>query len=81
PGASVCFGQAPGSDAPEEHPGRSWSFYVQPIDDDSCRLVVRACFEPATRLAARIALAVEEPVDFVMEQRMLRTIKRLAEDM
>ncbi|RLB55589.1 MAG: hypothetical protein DRJ42_05800 [Deltaproteobacteria bacterium] len=81
PGASVCFGQAPGSEAPEEHPGRSWSFYIQPIDDDSSRLIIRGCFEPATSLVKRIAAAVEEPIDFVMEQRMLRTIKRLAEEM
>ena len=67
------------SEATEEHSGRSWSFYIQPIDDDSSRLIVRSCIEPAATLAGRIAMAVEGPIDFVMEQRMLRTIKRLAE--
>ena len=53
--------------------------YIEPVTEHTCRLIVRACFEtPDTRMQ-RIGAAIEEPVDFVMEQRMLRTIKRLAE--
>jgi len=43
------------------------------------RLVIRGCFEPNDSLGKKVTAAIEEPIDFVMEQRMLRTIKRLAE--
>lgn len=80
-GRHVCFGEEDEGDAPAAL-RRSWSLYVVPISDSSCRLVVRSCFEetrPRSLPSRLLALAVEEPVDFVMEQRMLRTIKRLAE--
>lgn len=79
PGGFVCFGQALDAAPSGEHPGRSWSMYVEATGDDSCRLIIRGCFEPPTSFGQRIAAALEEPIDFVMEQRMLRTVKRLAE--
>lgn len=84
-GRDVCFGVERGAGAvevsPGPAPGRSWSFYLEPATATSCRLLVRGCLE-STRGApwsTRAASALEEPIDFVMEQRMLRTIKRLAE--
>jgi len=60
---------------------RSWSFYVAPVTDDSCRLLVRGCFEQTRKrsLTQRAAFALEQPIDFAMEVRMLRTVRRLAE--
>ncbi len=82
PGRRVCFGVDPAgrSDTAPE-PARSWSIYAEPAPAGSCRLVVRGCVEPLRNGSwlGRLAAALEAPVDFVMEQRMLRTIKRLAE--
>lgn len=78
----LCFGVPSGrSDAEVSDPSRSWSLYVEPRAKEGCRIVLRSCIE-ALRLptfAKRVGLALEVPVDFLMEQRMLRTIKRLAE--
>ena len=81
-GRHVCFGVAPGAEGAEiPDPRRSWSIYVEPQAAGGSRLVVRSCIEALRRptFAKRVGLALEVPVDFVMEQRMLRTIKRLAE--
>lgn len=61
----------------------SWSFYLRPLNTgstDSCRLVVRSCRyrRHGSVLGRWVARLVEDPLDFVMEQRMLRTIRRLA---
>lgn len=74
---SICFGSHDPAARPV--PARSWSIYIEPAGNDACRLLVRSCIEPAQAWRARCALALEAPVDFVMEQRMLRTVKRLAE--
>jgi len=81
-GRHLCFGVAPeeeGAELPD--PRRSWSMYVEPQAKGGCRLVLRSCLEALRMptLGKRVGLAVEVPVDFIMEQRMLRTIKRLAE--
>ena len=82
-GRYVCFGtiDEPGSEASKPDPVRSWSIYVEPAPDGSSRLILRGCVEPPKDQpwSKRLAAALEEPVDFLMEQRMLRTIKRLAE--
>jgi hypothetical protein len=60
----------------------SWSFYLVARSAASCRLLVRACKQVRRprRLGAHLAAALlEDPLDLVMEQRMLRTIRRLAE--
>ena len=80
-GRHICFGESslsPNAAAPD--PRRSWSIYLEPQSHDSCRLLLRSCIEPVRRptFGNRFGLALEAPVDFVMEQRMLRTIRRLA---
>lgn len=83
-GRHVCFGTVdePDSDASKPEPNRSWSIYVEQAPGDSCRLLLRGCIDPAgaSSWSKRLAAALEESVDFTMEQRMLRTIKRLAEE-
>ncbi len=82
-GKHVCFGFSneldPSAEKPD--PGRSWSMYVKPRSGTACRLLLRGCIEPLRRptFSKRMATLLEEPIDFIMEQRMLRTIRRLAE--
>ena len=82
-GRHICFGvlDDPSRTDTRPDPARSWSIYVEPIAADSCRLLLRGCIESLREpsLLKRIALIFDEPIDFVMEQRMLRTVKRLAE--
>ena len=87
----ICFGKQPdmarptaeaadAADADDaDDPARCWSLYIRPVTDSSCRLLSRSCLARPSTLAKRAALALEEPIDLVMEQRMLRTVKRLAE--
>ena len=83
PGEFICFGVRPDSSdaATCPNPNRSWSLYIEPNGQDSCRLLLRTCLEPLRddSWLKRSAAALEESIDFVMEQRMLRSIKRLAE--
>lgn len=83
PERHICFGEERDSNAAtsDQEVERSWSFYIAPISAEACRLVVRGCFEEtrARSVSERVAFSLEQPIDFVMEQRMLRTIKRLAE--
>ena len=85
PGRHICFGQDndAGSTGSRSGPARSWSIYLETAGSDACRLLVRGCTEQPPKLSwrKRLAMAIEAPIDFVMEQRMLRTIKRLAERM
>ena len=60
----------------------TWSLYLVPSSDRSCRLLLRTCrnwrYEPS--LGARlVGELLEDPLDLVMEQRLLRTVRRLAE--
>ena len=84
PGRYVCFGARNDANliASEPDPGRSWSMYVESTSAGSCRLLVRSCIESPRQFSRlqRSGMALEESIDFVMEQRMLRTIKRLAEE-
>ena len=83
PERHICFGKARDSNAgsSREDLKRSWSIYITPTGADTCRLVVRGCFEETRKrpVQQRMAFALEQPIDFTMEQRMLRTVKRLAE--
>lgn len=83
PGRHICFGVLDESDPAATKPDleRSWSIYIEPVSVDSCRLILRSCTESRRELTwlRRAAAALEQPIDFTMEQRMLRTIKRLAE--
>ena len=82
-GRHLCFGVVEGRhDAFEKpDPARSWSMYVEPGTGNSSRLLLRGCVEPLREptLLKRLGNLVDEPIDFIMEQRMLRTIRRLAE--
>ncbi len=62
-------------------PARSWSMYIEPKTEHASRLLLRSCVEPLRdrSVAKHLAAVIEAPIDFVMEQRMLRTVKRLAE--
>jgi hypothetical protein len=58
----------------------SWSFILAPISDRACRLVCRGTWIPSRRAIARLMrMIVFDTVHFVMEWKMMRTIKRLAE--
>lgn len=82
-GRSICFGlvDAAARSVESPDPARSWSLYLDAGDATSSRLVVRSCIEPLRQrtLAKRVGHRIEAPIDFIMEQRMLRTIRRLAE--
>ncbi len=77
----VCFGESGPNHEASLDPRRSFSIYLEPRSNQSCRLVLRGCLDSLRNptLGKRVGLAFEAPVDFVMEQRMLRTIRRLAE--
>ena len=79
----ICFGVVDDPERPIEKPdpARSWSMYIEPRSETASRLLLRSCVEPPRdrSFSKRLAALIEAPIDFVMEQRMLRTIKRLAE--
>jgi hypothetical protein len=77
----ICFGKVPSSGSEPDDPPRSWSLYLEPGPEpgQSCRLLLRSCIGRPSTPKQRLARHIEEPIDFVMEQRMLRTLKRLAE--
>jgi hypothetical protein len=61
-------------------PSGTWGFLVEPIDARRTRLIARSRAGTRKDVAARVAdLGFWEPAHFVMERRMLMTIKRLAE--
>lgn len=58
----------------------TWGFILDPINEHSTRLIMRARGEPAPRLRGRIiGYTFWEPAHFIMERRMMSNIKRLAE--
>jgi hypothetical protein len=79
----LCFGavEEPSDVSERPDPTRSWSMYVEPVAGNSSRLLLRGCIEPRRNptFSKRLGILVDEAIDFIMEQRMLRTIKRLAE--
>ncbi len=77
----VCFGKSGPIQETSPDPNRSWSIYLEPRSDRLCRLILRGCIDSLRKptLFKRVILAIDTPIDFVMEQRMLRTIRRLAE--
>ena len=79
----ICFGEIGNTTTNTPDPRRSWSIYIEPLNKKSCRLILRSCIEElrAPTLGKRLGLALEEPIDLLMEQRMLRTIRRLAENL
>ena len=79
----ICFGVVsdPERLVQKPDPARSWSLYIEPRSERASRLLLRSCVEPLRdrSFAKHLAALIEAPIDFVMEQRMLRTIKRLSE--
>ncbi|MDH3732971.1 MAG: hypothetical protein OEU54_05530 [Gemmatimonadota bacterium] len=58
-----------------------WAFQVEPIDDEMCRLVMRTRSARNPGLGERAAqLLFWELADFIMERKMMKTIKTLAEE-
>lgn len=58
----------------------TWGLILDPINERSTRLIMRARGEPAPRLRDQIiGYTFWEPAHFVMERRMMVSIKRLAE--
>lgn len=65
----------------------TWGFYLEPRDDHRCRLIARARSDPGYGVLGGPRRALDslsnacfwEPAHFVMERKMLREIKRLAE--
>lgn len=82
PGQHVCFGEPGATTMRTPDPRRSWSIYVLPTSPRSTRLVLRSCIEELRdpTVLKRVGMAVEAPIDFTMEQRMLRTVRRLSEE-
>lgn len=78
----ICFGQIGNTTTHTPDPRRSWSIYIEQKTSESCRLLVRTCIEDLRIpiIQKHLALMLEDPIDFLMEQRMLRTIRRLAEN-
>lgn len=57
-----------------------WSFLLVPISDKRCRLVARGTWLPSRNWFARLMHGVVfDPMHYVMEWKMVRSIKRLAE--
>jgi len=83
PGRFVCFGVSPELEDRFERlePNRTWSMYLTPGGEGSTRLVLRSCIEPLREatLVRRLGRSIEEAIDFLMEQRMLRSVRRLSE--
>ena len=60
----------------------SFSRYLVKAAADTCRFLVRTCKQerrPRGLGARLMATLLEDPLDLVMERRMLRTVRRLAE--
>lgn len=80
-GKHLCFGQLNANSEDTLDPQKSWSIYIESLGKNSYRLLLRSCIEKPrkTTIRKQLSLALETPIDFLMEQRMLRTIRRLAE--
>lgn len=58
----------------------SWAFILKPIGENQTRLIVRVRGDEATNLGRKIVnLALFEPGHFIMERKMLLTLKEKAE--
>jgi len=80
-GHHVCFGERGETTVETPDPRRSWSIYVVSTSPSSARLILRSCIEKLRdpTMKKKLGAAFEAPIDFIMEQRMLRTVRRLSE--
>jgi len=60
---------------------KTWSFYIVRVTKHKSRLIIRSCEETLRPdfLHILVTILFMDPIDFVMEYKMLRTLKRLAE--
>ena len=59
----------------------TWAFVLEPLPDERTRLIMRSRAGEWDSVYRRLVdLAFWEPMHFVMETKMMRTIKTLAED-
>lgn len=59
----------------------SWSFVLKPIDDEHTRLIIRARGAKPVSLARKLFhYSFLEPAHFIMERKMLLTLKQRAEE-
>jgi hypothetical protein len=54
----------------------TWAFVLHPVNEVSCRLLVRVRAEHRPRWLLPLMALLLEPVHFLMERKMLRTIER-----
>jgi hypothetical protein len=64
---------------PEASAPTTWVFYVQPVDEATSRLIVRQRLYHAPKWMFAIMWRLVEPVNFVMERKMMLTIRWRAE--
>lgn len=65
---------------PEQYVNSSWAFFLEKAGKSATRLLVRSRLDYTPSLVNKIAWRVfTDPISFVMERKMLLTIKRLAE--
>ena len=58
----------------------TWAFIVEPVTESSCRFIARGTWLPSRNLVARFAhAAIFDPIHYIMEWKMVRKIKNLAE--
>lgn len=58
----------------------TWSFYLKPIDSATTRLIIRGRSERSKGIVGKIGYHVLfEPAHFIMERKMMLTLKHLAE--
>jgi hypothetical protein len=58
----------------------AWSFILRPMGSSGCRLVFRGTWKPGRSLVARLGrVTLFDPMHYLMEWKMARTIKELAE--
>lgn len=56
----------------------TWAFVLTPVDEGSCRLVVRVCADYHPRWLLPLQPLLLEPAHFIMERKMLKTIEQRA---
>ncbi len=80
PGRALAFGTHAIGTSPSAPEDGSWAMIVEPIDAGTSRLLMRGRARPPSSFAARaFDLLAFEPAHFVMEKKMMVSIRTLAE--
>jgi hypothetical protein len=64
---------------PAEYVNTSWGYYLEPVDAATTRLVVRSRLDYRGSRALSLVWRVTEVLNYVMERKMLATIRHCAE--